>query len=277
MRCTLTSLLLAAVAALGAFGFMELEVITMTGSDTMLPMAQRWAETYQAGHPNVAVVVTGGGTSAGIAALLNGTTDICTASRPLLPEERDQLKGRFGSPGVEIRAARDGVSIIVHPSNPVRELSMEQLREILAGRIVNWKQVGGRDARIALYGRENSSGTYTFLRQHVLNNGEFAPATVLLPVTSALVGLVERDSNGIGYAGFGYVHAVKPLAIKRDASSPAVFASRQTVDSGEYPLSRYLYLYLRNRPAGELKAFVEWIESAEGQAAIRSSGYFPID
>src|SRR6185436_4403946 len=126
--------------------------ITVKGSDTMVILAQRWAEAYMSGHPGSIVQVTGGGSGTGIAALINGTTDICTASRPMKEDEKRKLRDRFQSMGMEIAVAKDGLSIYVSEQNPVKHLSFAQLRDIYTGVITNWKQVGGNDAMIVLYG-----------------------------------------------------------------------------------------------------------------------------
>ena len=268
--------LLAIAAAGSVYGFMSATVITVKGSDTMVILAQRWAELYQGKHADVSIRVTGGGSGTGISALINGTTDICNSSRPMTAGEKNQLKQRFGSPGVEVRAALDGITVYVHPSNTVKALTMSQLKDIYTGRITNWSNLGGKNARIILYGRENSSGTYAFFKEHVLKNQDFASSTATLPGTAAIVNAVLKDPNGIGYGGYGYSRGVHIVGVKAtDASSP-VTPSEQTVRSGSYPISRYLYLYLRNRPTGELKEYVDWILSAEGQAVVKKVGYFPL-
>src|SRR6185436_1517696 len=138
--------------------------ITVKGSDTMVILAQRWAEAYMSGHPGSIVQVTGGGSGTGIAALINGTTDICTASRPMKEDEKRKLRDRFQTMGTELPVARDGLTIYVNEGNPVKTLSLEQLRLIYTGKVTNWKQVGGDDGRIVLYSRENSSGTYVYFK-----------------------------------------------------------------------------------------------------------------
>jgi phosphate transport system substrate-binding protein len=264
------------LAAASVYGFMMVDVITVKGSDTMVILAQRWAEVYQSKNPGVSIRVTGGGSGTGISALINGTTDICNASRPMTSAEKNQLKQRFGSPGVEVRAALDGITIYLNPSNAVKTLTMAQLKGIFTGTITNWKQVGGRDARIILYGRENSSGTYAFFKEHVLSNLDYASSTQTLPGTAAVVNAVLKDQNGIGYGGYGYTKGVHIAGVKANDASPAVTPSESTVRSGQYPISRFLYLYLRNRPTGSLKAYVDWILSDEGQALVKKAGYFSL-
>ena len=136
--------------------------ITVKGSDTMVILAQKWAEVYMKSNPNAAIQVTGGGSGVGISALINGATDIANASRKMKSTEKEKLKARYNTLGVEVACAKDGITVYLHPSNKVTELAVEQLGKIFRGEIKNWKEVGGADADIKLYGRENSSGTYVF-------------------------------------------------------------------------------------------------------------------
>jgi phosphate transport system substrate-binding protein len=252
------------------------ETITVKGSDTMVILAQRWAERYMQAHKDVVVQVTGGGSGTGISALINGTTDICNSSRPMKPSERDKLKSRFGSRGVEIKAAMDGLSVYVHETNPVTELSLEQIKNIYTGKVTNWKDVGGPNERIILYGRENSSGTYVYFRDNVLEGDDYSSTMQSLPGTAAVVNAVARDKNGIGYGGAAYGKGIRELRVKKDAASMGYAPTLANIKSGEYPISRFLYLYVRNRPAGTMKEYVDWILSDEGQKIVTEVGYFPI-
>jgi phosphate transport system substrate-binding protein len=250
--------------------------ITIKGSDTMLQLGQRWAEMFMAKNSGTVVQVTGGGSGVGLAALINGSTDICESSRPIKQSEIDKLKERFNSPGVEIPVARDGLSVYLHESNPVKELTMEQLKSIYIGDITNWKDIGGQDARIIIYGRENSSGTYAFFKEHVLEGEDFAPQTQTLPGTAAVVNAVAKDKLSIGYGGAAYGKGIKFCAMKKDAASPALEPTLENVKTGEYALSRYLFWYLRNKPTGDLKKLVEFVQSDEGQKIVSEVGYFPV-
>lgn len=267
----------AVLATAGLYAFLPATVITVKGSDTMVILAQKWAETYQSKNPGVSIRVTGGGSGTGISALINGTTDICTSSRPMSKSERQKLKERFGSNGVEVRVAKDGVTIYTHPSNGVQKLSVAQLKGIFTGRITNWNQVGGKNARIVMYGRENSSGTYVFFREHVLDNLDYASSVQALPGTAAIVNAVQRDPNGIGYGGFGYAKGVHIMSVSGSDNGPAYTPSESTIRSGQYPVSRYLYCYLRNRPTGPLKDYIDWLISSEGQAIVKKVGFFSIN
>ncbi len=273
-------LLLALVAltvSAGVYGFFPLDVITVKGSDTMVILAQKWAESYQAKHPNVSIRVTGGGSGTGISALINGTTDICNSSRPMNKTERQQLKTRYGSPGVEVRVARDGITIYTNPANPIKTISIPQLKGIFTGTITNWKEVGGKDARIITYGRENSSGTYSFFKEHVLENRDFSASVQTLPGTAAVVNAVIKDPNGIGYGGFGFAKGIHILEVSQTNGGTSYAPSEATIRSGTYPISRYLFCYLKNRPTGAVKEYVDWLISAEGQAVVKKTGYFSIN
>ena len=252
------------------------KTITIKGSDTMIILAQRWAETYMAARSEASLQVTGGGSGVGISALINGTTDICNASRPMKNSERDKLKARFNSLGVEIPVARDGITLYVNGNNPLSELSLDQIKAVYLGEITNWKVLGGPDAKIILYGRENSSGTYVYFRDNVLKGADFSPLTQTLPGTAAVVNAVAKDKNGIGYGGAAYAKGIKVIKVKKDASSPAYAPTIETIKAGEYPISRYLYMYTRNKPAGDMKKFIDWVLSDEGQSIVSQVGYFPV-
>lgn len=269
--------LLSLIAALVTFGFMmQNETITVKGSDTMVILAQRWAETYMAKNSGVVIQVTGGGSGAGIAALINGTTDICNASRPMKDSEREKLKQRYNTSGVEIKVAIDGVAIYVHESNPVRELSLAQIKALYTGTITNWKDVGGPDARIILYSRENNSGTYVYFKEYVLGGEDFAASALNMPGTAAVVNAVAKDRFGIGYGGAAYAKGIKELKVKKDDTSPAYEPTEENIRTGNYPISRFLYMYTRSRPTGTLKRYIDWILSDEGQEVVSKVGYFPI-
>lgn len=250
--------------------------ITIKGSDTMVLLGQRWAEQYMAKVPGSTLQVTGGGSGTGISALINGTTDICQASRSMSDAEKNNLRERYKTPGEEIPVARDGLSVYVNAANPVKELNMEQLRLIFTGKVTDWKEVGGKAGKIILYSRENSSGTYVFFKEHVLKNADYAQRAQSMPGTAAVVNAVSKEKNGIGYGGAAYAKGIRVLKIKKDAESPAVEPNLANVQNGSYPLSRPLFFYLRNKATGDIKSFVDWVLSAEGQEVVTKVGYFPI-
>ena len=272
-RIVLASALLAASAA-PAFAARG---ITVKGSDTMVILGQRWAEVFMGKTKGVTVQVTGGGSGVGIAALINGTTDIAEASRPMKPKEIEDLKAKRGKDALELPVAVDGLAVYVHASNPIGELTLQQLKAIYTGAVKNWKEVGGNDERIILYSRENSSGTYVYFKEHVLENADYFPTAQTLPGTAAVINAVAKDRRGIGYGGIAYGEGVKHLKVKKDASSPGMEPSMENVLANKYPISRYLYWYLAGQPAGDLKAFAEWVVSKEGQEVVEKVGYYPLN
>jgi phosphate transport system substrate-binding protein len=269
----------AAICALAFFvGFMWMptSVITVKGSDTMVQLAQRWAEKYMKDNTDVQIQVTGGGSGTGISALINGTTDICLSSRPMKDSEKLKLRERYGSTGIEVRTAKDGLTVFLSNSNPVKELSFEQIRNIYQGKIKNWKDVGGKDAPIILYGRENSSGTYAFFKEHVLSNGDYSNSMQALPGTAAVVNAVRKDGNGIGFGGAGYANGVKEVAVRQGNTGTAYLPTKENVASGQYPITRYLFFYLRTKPSGKTQEFIKWVVGSEGQAIVTREGFFPV-
>lgn len=250
------------------------KAITVKGSDTLLLLGQRWAEVYMQRNPGVVIQVTGGGSGVGIAALINGSTDVCQASRSMKDSEKSKLRDRYFSTGIEIPVARDGVTLYVNEKNPVNELTLEQIGELYTGKIVNWSQVGGPNAKVVLYGRENSSGTYVFFREKALKKADYSASMQSLPGTAAVVNAVAKDVNGIGYGGAAYAKGVKELAVKTGRGSFKPTA--ENVKTNSYPLARNLYWYLRGKPSGEVKKLVDWVLSPEGQEIVVKVGYFPI-
>jgi phosphate transport system substrate-binding protein len=250
--------------------------ITVKGSDTMVILMQRWAETYMNGHPGAVVQVTGGGSGTGIAALINGTTDLCMSSRPMKEDEKRKLRDRFQTMGVETPVARDGLAIYVHDKNPVADLSLGQLRDIYTGTVTNWKQVGGADAPIVLYSRENNSGTYVYFKDHVLLGRDYSARCQTLPGTAAVVNAVARDPNGIGYGGAAYGKGVRELPVRKTSATAPVAPTAQNVANGSYPITRALFVYTRTRPSGDVRKFMDWVLSPEGQAIATKVGYFPV-
>jgi len=275
---TIASLVLAIlfVAACGGGSGPSAKVITIKGSDTMVILAQRWAEIYMELYPDVRVQVTGGGSGTGIAALINGGTDICAASRPMKEKEREQVYSRRSQEVVEIPVALDGVAIYVHKSSPLPSITKAQLKGIYTGSIANWSDLGGEDGRIVAYSRENNSGTYVFFKEHVMDNEDFARDIQTLPGTAAVVNAVSKDPASIGYGGIAYATTIRYLPVRSDDSSEPVQPSLQTVQSGEYPLSRNLYFYTAGEPSGEIKAFIDWVLSQEGQEICEEVGYYPL-
>jgi phosphate transport system substrate-binding protein len=261
------ALMLAPVAASAA--------VTIKGSDTMVILSQRWAENYMKKNAGKKVQVTGGGSGTGIAALVNGTTDIANSSRPIKGDESAKVRDRFNVLPVETAVAKDGLAVYVHESNGLSQLTVDQLASIYLGDVTNWKQVGGADAPIVLYSRENSSGTYVFFKDNVLKGEDFAAAAQTLPGTAAVVNAVSKERNGIGYGGAAYAKGVKEVKLV-GKDGQGYLPSAENVKSGVYPLSRPLFVYTRGKAAGEAKEFIDYCLSAEGQAIVTTVGYYPV-
>ncbi|ADO71693.1 phosphate ABC transporter substrate-binding protein [Stigmatella aurantiaca] len=268
------------LGSLVAFGLTVLPLtaqagtVTVKGSDTMVILAQRWAEAFMKKNPATKLQVTGGGSGTGLAALQNGTTDIAMSSREMKEAEEEKLRQRYNTPPTSVSVAKDGVTFYVNESNPVQALTLEQLKDIYLGDTTSWKAVGGPDAPIVLYSRENSSGTYAFVKEKVLDGDDYASNAQTLPGTAAVANAVAKEKNGIGYGGAAYAKGIKELKVKKD--NDAFAPTAENVKSGKYPLSRDLFFYLRNKPSGETKAFIDFALSPEGQAIVSQVGYFPV-
>lgn len=249
--------------------------LTIKGSDTMVILAQRWAEEYMREHQGTTIQVSGGGSGTGIAALINGTTDIANASRPIRDSERRTIAQRRGSEPREYRVALDALAVYVHQNNPLRSLSVTDLARIYRGEVRNWSELGGPDRPIILYSRENNSGTYAFFKERVLGDRDFAATAQTLPGTAAVINAVSRDPGGIGYGGIAYSQQVKVLSIAADGGT-AVEPTVDNATSGTYPLARHLYMYTVGEPVGLAKDFVDWVRSPEGQALVEQTGFYPV-
>ncbi|HZV36596.1 MAG TPA: phosphate ABC transporter substrate-binding protein [Verrucomicrobiae bacterium] len=251
--------------------------ITVKGSDTLVILAQKWAEVYMGEHPDVKIEVNGGGSGVGFAALQNQEVDIADASRKIKPTEVMACVKAFGKRPTEYKVALDGLSVYVNDANPVKELTLEQLKDIFTGKVKNWKDVGGDDAPITVYSRENSSGTYEFFKEHVLKGQDFTASAQTQQGTAILLQSIARDKNGIGYGGAAYGGGARAVGVKKDADSKAIEPSLETVVNGTYPIWRYLYNYVN--PAldkGEIRAYLNWIRSPDGQKIVKEIGYYPL-
>lgn len=247
--------------------------LRIKGSDTMVILARRWAERYMQDHPGVLVQVSGGGSGTGFAALVNGTTDIATASRRIHPREVEALAEERGVQALETRVALDAVAVYVHRDNPLRSLSLLQLRDIYRGRLPSWRQVGGSSARFVLYSRENNSGTYAFFKERVLGQLDFAPEVQTLPGTASVISAVARDRGGIGYGGISYSEGVRAVALREEGRT--VLPTLEAATTGRYPLSRFLYMYSVGDGDAVSQRFLAWARSS-GQALVAEAGYYPL-
>jgi phosphate transport system substrate-binding protein len=251
--------------------------ITVKGSDTLVILAQKWAEVYMGNNSGVKIQVTGGGSGTGFAALQNQTTDLCDASRKIKAKEIEACIKAFGKRPTEYKVAVDGLSVYVNADNAIKELSIEQLEGIFTGQIKNWKEVGGADAPITVYSRENSSGTYEFFKEHVLKGKDFVASAQTMPGTAAVLQAVGKDKNGIGYGGAAYGAGAKHLSVKADDASAGVEPTEENVLSQKYPIWRYLYVYVNPaQDKGEIGAYLNWIRGNEGQKIVKDVGYYPL-
>jgi phosphate transport system substrate-binding protein len=258
--------------------------IQVKGSDTMVNVAQAWAEEYQKVAPNADVEVSGGGSGVGIAALERGTVDIANASRNMKPEEIEQAKRNTGKEPKEFVAGYDALALYVHKDNPVAEITFEQLAQIFAegGTVERWSQLGVTipgvtDDRIVRVSRQSSSGTYEFFREHVLGKKDFKLGSRDMNGSKEAVELVASTKTAIGYSGMGYATpAVKMLPVAARSGEPVVAPTVANTLSRAYPLARPLFLYTLGEPEGEVRRYIDWMLSPDGQRIVEESGYVPV-
>ena len=253
------------------------------GSDTLVNLAMAWAEAYQHDHPEVQISVTGGGSGTGFAALINGTIDIANASRDIKDEEIAAAQ-EAGIEPVEFVVANDAIAVVVHPDNPVTQLTLEQVARIYKGEYANWSELGGEDRPIVRLSRETNSGTHVYFLETVIRLGSsedksiFSADTLLLPSSEGIIAEVSDNPNAIGYDGLGYITPeVKTVALARTAGSPYIMPSKATVVTEEYPISRHLFMYSRGQPQGVVRDFLDWILSSEGQSIVTDLGFVPVN
>jgi phosphate transport system substrate-binding protein len=252
--------------------------IMVKGSDTMLNLTQRLAESFSAVQPDVTVSVTGGGSGVGINALINQEVPLANASRAIKSKEISQARANGVNP-VEIVIALDGLSVIVNGKNPVNQLTVEQIGAIYRGEITNWNQVGGPNKKIVLYGRQPNSGTFVFFREEVVK-GEYSANMRQMNGNAQIVEGVKADEGGIGYVGLGYIkhiEGIKPLAVARKPQEKFISpADEAAVKSGAYPLTRPLYQYTNGKPKGAVREFILFELSEKGQEIIAQEGFVPV-
>lgn len=244
--------------------------LVLQGSTTVLPIAQRVAEEFMKRNPGVEVSVRGGGSGVGIAGLMDGTCDIANSSRPMKEKELEQARQKGIEPK-EFAIARDAIAVIIHPTNPIEGLTLEQLRGIYTGRITNWKEVGGPDLRIVVVSRDSASGTYEAFNHLVLGKERLTPRALYQASNKAVALTVAKTKGAIGYVGLAYVEPTVK-AIKVNGVEP----SEEAVKEGLYPLQRPLFMYTRGEPRGLVKEFIEFVLSEEGQRIVREVGFIPV-
>jgi len=252
------------------------------GSDTIVNLALAWAEAYQEVNPQVRIAVTGGGSGTGLTALINGTVDIANASRRIKEEELAAARANHIEPQ-ELVIARDAIAVVVHPSNPVDHLTLQQISDIYSGKITNWREVGGEDRPIVLLSRETNSGTHVYFLEEVIRLGQkdnktlFSPDTLLLPSSEGIGAEVRQNPNAIGYDGLGYVTPdMKTLEVGLTLEGPFWPPTAATVNAGQYPIARDLYMYSRAGASEAVTTYLEWLLGPEAQKIVLELGFVPI-
>lgn len=254
------------------------DMVEIKGSDTLINMVQVLAENYMKGHPDTAIAVTGGGSGTGIAALLNKKCDIADASRGIKSKEVEDATSKGIDPK-RVVVAIDGLSIITNPQNPVDKLTVDEIGKIYRGDVKNWKDVGGSNTPITLYGRQSNSGTYDFMKENVLKS-EYSPNMKSMNGNAQIVEAIKQDAGGIGYVGVGYAKEAEGITVLKVASSPSLgyFSPLNTIDvkNGTYPITRPLNQYVDGMPKGKVKDFIIFELSSEGQKIVEQEGFFSI-
>ena len=252
------------------------------GSDTLVNLALAWAEQYREIKPDVSIAVTGGGSGTGIAALINGTVDIANASRKMKDKEIAAAQENGIDP-IEFTVAVDALAVIVHPDNPVNELTIDQLADIFTGRVTNWSEIGGHDEQIIILSRETNSGTHVYFLEEVVRKGDkentdiFAPQTLLMPSSVGITSELRRNPKAIGYDGLGYVtEHEKVIAVAKDSDSAYVVPSVETGADGSYPIARGLYMYTAGVPSDTVAEYLDWVKGPEGQVIVAELGFVPL-
>ncbi|MDR0559781.1 MAG: phosphate ABC transporter substrate-binding protein [Prevotellaceae bacterium] len=246
------------------------------GSDTMLPLSQKEAESFMKANPKAVVTVTGGGSGTGISALVEGTADIAQLSRKIKFDEKNRLR-EDGKTVKEIVAAYDALAVTVHSSNKVGKLTREQLEGIFTGKIKNWKELGGDDMKIIPYSRETSSGTYEFFKENVMKNKNYVSGIMSMPATGAIIQSVSQTKGAIGYVGLAYVNrSVKALSVSYDGGKTFVEPSIANAKNGTYPVVRPLYYYYETKSEEKVKPFINYVLSDEGQKIVAETGFITV-
>ncbi len=244
--------------------------ITITGSTTVLPIAQKAAEDYMKKHPEVRISVAGTGSGDGIKAVIDSTADIGDASREMKPKEIQRAKKKGVNPK-QFVVALDCIVPVVHPGNPVSNMSLDQLNAIYVGKVKNWKQVGGNDKPIVVISRDSSSGTFEVWNHHVLKKARLRPDAQLQASNGAVAQAVAGNKYAIGYVGIGYLNSkLKGLTVN------GVKASAKTAMDKSYPIARGLNMYTNGEPKGAVKNFIDYVLSPEGQKIVAEEGFVPL-
>lgn len=263
-------LLIVVSAMLVLSGLAFAENLTIQGSSTVLPIAQRAAEVYMQKNNDVNISVRGGGSGNGIAALIDGATDIADASR-FIKDSEVKAALQNGIYPVPHRVAMDGIAVVVHPSNTVKNLSIEQIKDIYTGKIKNWREVGGPNKKIVVMSRDSSSGTFEVFEELVLGGEKVVASALLQASNGAVAGVVAETEGAIGYVGLGYLSS-SLKAVKVNGVTP----NNATVASGKFPIARPLFMFTDGWPEGLAADFINFVLSAEGQKIAEGQGYVPL-
>ena len=258
--------------------------LQIQGSDTMVNLAQGWAEAYASVNPDVSVEVGGGGSGVGIAALINGTVDVANSSRDMKKEEKAKAQSQSGKEAKEYTVGYDCLAIFVHKDNPLNEITIDQLAAIYAegGNVVKWSDLGVNipgcnSAEIIRISRQSSSGTYEFFREHVLNKKDFKQGSRDMNGSKEVVDTVMHTPCAIGYSGMGYATPeVKMLKVSAKAGAPSYPPTVDNAQNKTYPIARPLFNYTLGEPQGGAKAYLQWIFSDAGQKIVEETGYVPV-
>jgi len=271
MKKIIAGIATAALIGLGAATAKDINKIVIDGSTTVGPIAKAFAEYYMGKHPEVNITVSESGSGNGAKSLINETCDVATMSRPMKNSEKDAAKGAGVLP-IEQIVAMDGIVIVVHQSNPIAELTIEQIRGIYAGRIRNWKQLGGPDLPVVAISRDTNSGTYETFETMVMNKEKITEKTEYVGSNGAIRQRVMNTPSAIGYVGLAFREGVKPVKVNGIEANP------ETVVSRTYPISRPLYMYTNGRPSEgtPLCEFINLPKTAEGMKIIEDTGYIPL-
>jgi len=248
----------------------EIQTLKISGSTTVLPIAQRAAEEYMKQHPNVDIQVSGGGSSVGIRSVGEGSVDIGMASRELKSSEKTSYPNL-----VQHVIAKDGIAIIVNPNNPVSQLTIEQVKGIYNGTYTNWLELGGNDLEIVVVGRDSASGTREFFWEHIMEKEDFRNDMLEMNSNGAVHDKVATTPGAVGYVGLGYVdEEVKGLRIWNN--DEWVEPTIMNVKNGKYPIARNLNMFTNGEPTGLTKDFIDFILSSEGQQIVEEEGFVSI-
>lgn len=269
-KCLILILISIIVSGCSQSGQKDITYVKIKGSDTMLILTRLWAQEYMNINKNVSIYTEGGGSGSGIKSLIEGSIDICASSRPMKAFEVRQLAEAHSRLGISFYVAKDALSVYLNPENPVGNLTLDHLEKIYTGKISNWSEVGGDNQPIFLVSRSPNSGTYSYFKEHVLNGNAFLDSIHVYNTTNAIIKSIETNIYSIGYGGIAYGESIQHAQID------GITATVENVRENIYPISRYLYFYTIDSPKGEVKNFIDWVLSHDGQTVVAKSGYIPL-